>query len=126
MDPLTKIERIHGLVMPYHRCTTNPRDTNFFPPMDRVVQSESIQYNRVGSKDLNFVDYEQKQYFPLILNGHFVIHDQNALPSSAPILVVPRDTNFFQWIEFQSESIQYNRVGSKDLNFVMSRNSISH
>ena len=40
----------------------------FFPPMDRVVQYESIQsmdrvvqyesiqYNRVGSKDLNFVD----------------------------------------------------------------------
>ena len=33
-----------------------PRDTNFFPPMDRGVQSESIQYNRVGSKDLSFVD----------------------------------------------------------------------
>ena len=30
-----------------------PRDTNFFPPMDRVVQSESIQYNRV--KNLYFV-----------------------------------------------------------------------
>ena len=28
----------------------------FFPPMDRGVQSESIQYNRVGSKDLSFVD----------------------------------------------------------------------
>ena len=28
----------------------------FRPPIDRVVQSESIQYNRVGSKDLNFVD----------------------------------------------------------------------
>ena len=28
----------------------------FFPPMDRVVQYESIQYNRVGSKDLNLVD----------------------------------------------------------------------
>ena len=33
-----------------------PRDTNIFPPMDRGVQSESIQYNRVGSKDLSFVD----------------------------------------------------------------------
>ena len=33
---------------------------------------ESRQYNRVGSKDLN--RYEQKQYFPLILNGEFVIH----------------------------------------------------
>ena len=42
--------------------------------MDRVVQSESIQYNRVGSKDLNFVDMSMKQYFPLILNGDFVMH----------------------------------------------------
>ena len=33
-----------------------PRDINFFPPMDRVVQSESKQYNRVGSKDLNLGD----------------------------------------------------------------------
>ena len=30
------------------------RHTNFVRPMDRVVQSASIQYNRVGSKDLNF------------------------------------------------------------------------
>ena len=53
----------------------------------------------------------------------------DALPSSTPILVVPRDTNFFPPMDrvVQSESIQYNRVGSKDLNFVdMSRNSISH
>ena len=31
-------------------------DPNFFPLIDIVVQSESIQYNRVGSKDLNFAD----------------------------------------------------------------------
>ena len=31
-------------------------DTNFIAPMERVVQSESIQYNRVWSKDLNFVN----------------------------------------------------------------------
>ena len=70
---------MRNLAMQYTLCTvvlalSTPnlvvlRDTNFFPPIDRGVQSESIQYNRVGSKDLNFGRYDQKQYFPLILNG---------------------------------------------------------
>ena len=55
-----------------------------FPPMDRVVLSEFIQYNRVGSTDLNFTDisrnnislyrYKQKQYFQLILIGDFAFN----------------------------------------------------
>ena len=40
----------------YAKFGLAPRDTNFFSPMDRGVQSDSIQYNRVGSKDLSFVD----------------------------------------------------------------------
>ena len=36
------------------------RDTNFFPPIDRGVQSESIQYNKVGSKDLKLADMSRK------------------------------------------------------------------
>ena len=62
-----KFDRSEGVQLPYlfpeylvHvHLPSNlvvPRDTNFFPPMDRGVQSESIQYNRVGSKDLSFVD----------------------------------------------------------------------
>ena len=52
-----------------------------------------------------------------------------ALPPSMPNLVVPRDTNFFLPIDrgVQSESTQYNRVGSKDLKLAnMSGNTISH
>ena len=33
-----------------------PRDTNFFQPIGRGVHSESIQYNRVRSKDLKLAD----------------------------------------------------------------------
>ena len=31
-------------------------ETNFIPSMDRVAQSESTQYNSVGSKEPNFTD----------------------------------------------------------------------
>ena len=52
-----------------------------------------------------------------------------ALPPSTPNLVVPRDTSCFPPIDrgVQSEPIQYNSVGSKDLSFInIRRNSISH
>ena len=35
-------------------------DPNFIPPMGGVVQSESIQDNRVVSKNLNFSDLNRK------------------------------------------------------------------
>ena len=47
------------------------RETNFIPPMHGVVWSESIQYNRVGSKDLNFVDMSRKSISDLIFKGGF-------------------------------------------------------
>ena len=47
---------------------------NLVIPRDRVVQSAFIQYNRIGSKDLNFIDMSRKSISPLILNGDFAMH----------------------------------------------------
>ena len=46
--------------MPNLVATTDP---NFIPPMDRVVHSEPIQYNRVGSKDLNVTDMNRNSIY---------------------------------------------------------------
>ena len=103
-----------------------PRDTYSFLTMDRGVQSESIQYNRVGSKDLSFVDMSKN---PLILDGDLVIHVQLPYPRVRQIWSFRGKPIFFPPMDrvVQSESIQNNRVGSKDLNFVdISRNTISH
>ena len=105
-----------------------PRDTNYFPPMDRVVHSEFIQYNRVGSNDLNLADMSRNSISHWFQLG-FCHTCVDASPSSSPNLVVPTDTNFFPPMDrvVHSESIQYNRVVSKDLNLAdMSRKSISH
>ena len=35
-----------------------------FPPIDRAVKAESIQYNRVGSKEHNFEDMNRNNICP--------------------------------------------------------------
>ena len=41
----------------------------FFPPMDGVVQSESIQYNSVGSNDLNLAEMSRNSISHLFQFG---------------------------------------------------------
>ena len=100
----------------------------FFPPMDRVVHSEFIQYNRVGSNDLNLADMSRNSishWFQLGILSYMgrclTIEYAKFGRSEGHPFFPPMDRLV------QSESIQYNRVGSKDLNLAdMSRNSISH
>ena len=71
--------------------------------MDRGVQSESIQYNRVGSKDLSFVDMSKN---PLILDGDLVIHVQLPYPRVRQIRFFRGTLIFFHhWIEGSSLSL---------------------
>ena len=101
---------------------------HFFPPMDRVVQSESIQYNSVGSNDLNLADMSRNSISHLFQFG-ILSHMGRCLTIQYAKFGHSERHHFFPPTDrvVQSEFIQYNRVGSNDLNLAdMSRNSISH
>ena len=65
------------------------RDTNFFLPMNRMVQSEFIQCSRVGSKDLN-----------LFIFGGFYIVLSTVQVISRRVVGSVEETSTYSWSGF--------------------------